>query len=135
MSYIELPDIEAVAASALRTGNVCSQRVYSSIPANPTYPLAIVERLGGIPAAKEKLDAARIQVSVWGTTKAEARTNAELARRVLHATEGNYFGSFEAYVTGVADELGLTWLPDVVTHKDRYIFAVMIYAHTATIST
>lgn len=126
-----MPDVEAVAAEILRDADVCEGRIYSSIPRAPTFPLAIVARLGGIPAVRRRLDAARIQVSVWGNNKAEARDAADLARIALHEAEGTTSAVYEAYVTGVEDELGLTWLPDQETARDRYLFAVTVYCHHA----
>ena len=61
-----MPDAESVASKIIRAGT--GGRVYSSIPSKPTYPLIVVQRLGGIPRTR-RLDAANIQVDVWGTSK------------------------------------------------------------------
>lgn len=125
------PDVEAMAARALREAGVCGGRAYSSIPGNPTWPLAVVQRLGGVPPVPRRLDAARIQVDIYGNTKSEARAAADAARLALHRCEGTTFVSEMGYVTGVEDEMGMTFLPDPVTKRDRYTFAVIMYAHTA----
>lgn len=127
--YSPMPDIEAVAARILRTAGVTGGRVHSSVPARPVYPLTTVERLGGLPPERHRLDGARIQVAVWGDSKSVVRDAAELARRVLHQSEGSIHADFRCFVTGVEDELGLSWLPDPDTNRDRYIFAVVMYAH------
>lgn len=127
--YSPFPDIEAMVGAALRAEGVCGRRVYSSIPANPTYPLVTVARLGGVPPDRRRLDRARIQVDVYGNNKAEARDAAELARRVVLEMEGETFASFNGFVSDVEDELGLTFLPDQDTKKDRYLFAVGVFAH------
>lgn len=132
MSFSPLPDTEAVCSRALRDAGICGGRVYSSIPKEPTYPLATVERLGGSPVVRQRLDAARIQVSVWGgksTAKSELRDEAEHARRVLHEMEGQAFSDDAAYVTGVSDEVVLTWLPDPVTFFGRYVSSFIVNAH------
>ena len=40
----------------------------------------------------------------------------------------------DAFVTGVADSVGLTWLPDPSVGgkqgRDRYLFGVILYLHT-----
>lgn len=128
--FTPFPDIEAVCSTALRDADVCDGRVYSSVPSRPTYPLAVVERLGGTAPIRQRLDAARIQVSVWADSKSDARDAAELARQTLHATmEGSAYLTLNAFVTGVEDETGLTWLPDPATSRDRYLFSVLVYAH------
>lgn len=131
VSFDTFPDLEAIVASALRDAGVCGGRVYSSVPRTPTWPLATVKRLGGIPADRRALDAGRIQVDVWGNNKSEARDAAELARRSLHEAEGTTFTEFQGFVTGVEDELGLTFLPDPDSGRDRYVFACRVLAHSA----
>lgn len=139
--FLELPDVEAAAGLILRDANVAEGRVYSSIPTNPTYPLVTYQRTGGTPAEKHKLDRASIQVDAWarlpreapagGAGKGEARDLAELARRVLHEAGalGTFVADFECQVTEVEDELGLRWLPDPTSKRDRYLFSVRIFAH------
>lgn len=123
------PDAEALASHAIRS-TVTGSRVYSSLPKNPTYPLVTVHRIGGVPAERHRLDAARIQVDVWGNSKSEAFDLAQQARVALHAMEATtYTTPVAGYVTGVADDLGLIWLPDPVTARDRYVFGVVIYLH------
>lgn len=124
------PDIEAMAARALRNASVCGGRAYSSIPRNPTWPLAVVQRLGGTPVDFRRLDQASIQVDVYGNDKSEARSEADSARVALHAAEGSSFYTEMGYLTGVEDQSGLTFLPDPVTNRDRYTFSVYLYAHT-----
>jgi hypothetical protein len=125
-----LPDLEAVASTVLRGEDICEGRVYSVIPNEPTYPLAIVERLGGVPAIREKLDRGRIQVSVYGaSSQSEAADEAEAARRALHGAEATVFGDLDAYVTAVADDMGLFRLTDPTSKRPTYKFTVLIYAH------
>ena len=40
-----------------------------------------------------------------------------------------YTSPVTAYVSGVQDSLGLTWLPDASTGRDRYTFAVYATMH------
>ena len=130
IDFSPFPDSEAIASAQLRDQDVCGGRVYSSHPKkDPVYPLAVVRRLGGVPAVRRRLDAARIQVDVYGNNKSEARAAAEAARLALHRAEGTTFAEFEGHVTGVEDELGLTFLPDPDTARDRYTFSVALFAH------
>jgi len=128
------PDSEALAAQIIRDAGYFAERVYSSIPKNPTYPICVLKRIGGQPAERHRLDAAEIQVDVWGNNKSAARDGAEAARVALHEAEGLSFytdlGDIEdAFITGVDDVVGLTFLPDPTSEKDRYLFQVRIYVH------
>jgi hypothetical protein len=134
-TFRTFPDIEALAAYAIRQASTTlGSRVYSSIPKNPTWPLAVVTRIGGIPPVREALDMANVQVDVWAGSKSEARIAAEAARRALLGMEGTSYtagGSVPAtgFVTAVEDSLGLTFLPDPETSRDRYTFAVNVFFH------
>ena len=126
------PDVEALCSEWLR--EQLSARVYSTIPSNPVYPLMTVKRIGGLPADRARLDRANLQIDVWGNNKSEARDLADSARRQLHRMEGRIFSTgagdvVNAVVTGVRDNLGMTWLPDPSSDRDRYIFGVSVYAH------
>ncbi len=135
MSVVDVfPDAEALAGAALRAELDCG--VYSSIPRTPTFPLVTLSRIGGIPAERHRLDFANLQIDVWGTSKTEARDIAAEARAALYGMEGQSYAlndgwPDDAVVTGVADTLGLTWLPDPETARDRYLFGVGLYLHAA----
>lgn len=134
-AYEVFPDIEAIVGYVIRSADIdgLDARVYSSIPREPTYPLAIVKRIGGTPAERHHLDAGRIQVEVWGGSKSEIHDITQLARVAIHEAEGTTFAvdggaPVDAVVTGVEDDLGLQWIPDPTTGRDRYIFGVIVYA-------
>lgn len=126
------PDIEAMAGKVMRDANIATGGVHSSVPNTPTFPLITYSRLGGIPTVERKLDRARIQVETWGNNKSEARDLADLARLTLHKAQGTAVPTFAGFITGVEDELGLIFLPDPPTGRDRYIFAVAVYAISTT---
>lgn len=125
-----LADAEAVAAVAIRNAAISGldDRVYSSIPATPTYPLVVVRRIGGLPVVRQVLDGAIIEVAVWGQSKSQAHDIAQLARIELLELEGQQITSpVDAFVTAVDDAQGMTWDPDRSTGKDRYTFAVRLF--------
>lgn len=134
--FEEFPDFEALAAAIIR--NSLDARVYSSLPQSPTFPLILVQRIGGVPIEEHHLDLASIQVDVWGTNKSEARLLATQARVALHESEGVYHHSDDsgedwpvtAYVTRVRDTTGLAWAPDPISNRDRYVFGVTIAGHS-----
>lgn len=124
-----LPDVEAICATALRTAAIAGGRVYSSVPKSPTFPMIVVRRDGGTPVVRQRLDAPVIVVEVWGTSKSEAHDAAQAARVALLALEGTSVTSpSAAVVVAVNDARGLTWQPDASTGRDRYFFAMSVYA-------
>lgn len=130
MTVRTFADLEAVARGALANANIATiaTRWYSAIPDNPTWPLGLVQRVGGVPAVREAMDAANIQIDVYGTSKSEARTIAAAARTVLMELAGtSVTWPVSAWISAVEDSLGLLWQPDNVTSRDRYIFAVTLY--------
>jgi hypothetical protein len=123
--FLHFPDTEAIASTALHAAGI---RAYSSIPANPIYPLVTVKRMGGIPQDKRALDRSNLQIDVWGNSKSECRDLALAARLVLMSLEGTTSSDFNGTVTAVEDSQGLFWLPDQETKRDRYIFSVTMFA-------
>ena len=129
------PDAEAAAGWSLRNAGIAGGRVYSSIPTSPTYPLVVLRRIGGQPAERHYMDASRIQVDVWGNSKSEAFDLAQSARVILHDLEGKTLttggGSpVDIVIQAVDDDLGLQFMEDAITGKDRYIFGVQLYVRT-----
>lgn len=132
--YDTFPDVEAIAGWRLRQNNIAGQRVYSSVPHTPTFPLVIVQRIGGIPVERHRIDGPRLQITVWGTSKSESHDIAQQSRAVLHGMEGSTFtvaggAPVDIFIAGVEDDLGLFWSPDSPTGRDRYIFGLHLYTH------
>lgn len=124
MSHAAFPDAEAVVISVLRTAEFPA---VSALPSNPAYPLVVVKRIGGVPAEKHHTDNPSLQIEVWGTDKAQVHDLAQATRAAIHDAEGTSLELFSAYITGVEDTLGLSWLPDPVSQRARYVFGVGLY--------
>lgn len=129
------PDAEATANWKLRQANIASGRVYSSIPTSPTYPLVVLKRIGGQPAERHYLDASRIQFDVWGNSKSEAFDIAQSARVIIHDMAGTTFtvaggAPVDCAVLAVDDDLGLMFMQDSITGRDRYIFGCQLYVRS-----
>lgn len=133
--HYTLPDAEAVAGTIIRAASTTlSTRVYSSVPKNPSYPLAVVTRIGGLPVHRSRWDGASLQIDVWAESKSDARTAADAARRALLDAEATTvtYGSSSAWVSSVEDTLALTWAPDPGNStKDRYVFGVRLVLRAA----
>lgn len=132
MARVEtLPNIEAAVNIGLQAAGL---RAYSSSPKAATYPHVVSMRLGGTPAEKHALDAARIQLEVWGdneTSKSAVLNYArdawrevlELEEEIIELSDGE-----RVHITEVAPEIGLQWLPDPPTARPRYIASLRVYA-------
>lgn len=137
---IALPDLEAVASYTLRQAGF---RCYSSIPNNPEWPIIVVHRAGGTPAIRDYLDTAMIQCDVWGgakddevpITKSAILDIAQQARAELFSLEGTSMDTpVPVFVSAVDDAIGLSWLPDPDTGRDRYLFSVWLYGRATALS-
>ena len=133
MTVHVLPDIEKMVISwALDTPEINTMldgRVYGAVPANPTFPLTRVIRIGGEPTSRLLwLDNALLQVDVWGGPKATVRLVAETIR--AHAAAELAGQHDDGMVTAVAVG-GLTWLPDASYDpaKPRYTFDLSVTYH------
>jgi len=133
-----LVDVERLLIRFLRdhqdVETLCDQRVYTKIPAKVTesnYPLITLHRFGGIPPIPYHLDAARIHLDAWGKKgnpgKVTAHDLAAQAHAALH--EAPTVAHDLGVVTGVTDVVGLSWLPDPDTGRDRYFFECNVFVH------
>ena len=129
---LEQPNVEAIVGKKLRDAGIPGVTgVHSSIPTDAVFPLITVQRVGVIPVIRQYLDAANIQVDVWGTSKTDAFNIAARARVLLHEMAGTSFTDpVKVWVSAVEDSLGITWQPDPDTGRDRYLFSVLVYART-----
>lgn len=130
-----LPDAELVVRSWLAAHPavtaICSTRISRRMKTTPVYPCLTLRRIGGIPVERRRLDQARIEVQAWGDVDDQetASTLARTARAALHDMAGERID--DAYVTGVDDDLAITWLPDDSRDPTvpRYVFGVAVYLH------
>ena len=138
-TYPSFPDATAVVSGVIRAALLTGldKRVYSSIPKSPQYPLATVTRLGGLPAVREYLDMARIDISVWGGAKGDPPGGpsqstihdiAQAIRALLMSRAGTTVSTpVAAFISEVEDALGLSFVPDPLTSRDRWLFSVNVY--------
>lgn len=128
MTYSPFSDIEKLIVEWLRSHEAVSEkvgtRIYTEIPARPTYPLVTVKRIGGIPPVKGKLDQARLQIDIWAEKKYTAREVASVVQAALYDLEDELV--LNQRVSSVSDDLGLTWLPDPESGQPRYLFGVLV---------
>lgn len=84
-----LVDAEALVSQYLRAQSevtaIVAQRVYTALPEDKTFPLVRLHRIGGTPKLSRPLhlDTARLQVDVWGGSKATALDAMDAVRTEL----------------------------------------------------
>jgi hypothetical protein len=131
--FEEFPDCEAVIAYAIRNAGITDlDGAYSSVPKDPPDNYVVVTRLGGQPLERHHLDQARIQLDCWAVSSTVAHDIAQAARVAVMALEGTtVHDPVDAFITAVDDALGLTFLPDPDTGKDRYVLSLLVALHGA----
>lgn len=138
MPLAVLPDAELLTVEFLRSraevAALVATRVWPEMPINPSFPALRVQRIGGAPRVPRRLDGARIQVEAWGTTETTGRRDARTLAATAHAALWEMAGVYATgVVTGIDEDLGLTWSPDraVVggTARPRFLFGVVVFAH------
>lgn len=124
---------EALVNQILRDKDIgdIAEKVYSSKPNDPEYPIILTRRIGGNPK-KRRLDKPMIQVDVYGRTQTEAVDIASIAHAAIHEYEGTHFYTADGWVvqgllSDVANITGPFRLPDPDLPKlDRYVFTVQL---------
>jgi hypothetical protein len=108
-------------------------RIYTVLPASPTFPIVRAFRIGGGPDSRLLwLDHPLIQFDVWGGAKAQARLIADTIRsQIAYGLVGEHeLGT----VTAVESVGGPRWLPDAsyTPAKPRWSFDVTFAVHPPT---
>ena len=140
--FLTMPDLEAAVSVTIRDAGF---RAYSSIPTDPEWPIAVVQRVGGAPPVREYLDMARIQIDVWGgaraddtpVSKGEILDMIQDIRVALFEMEGERVtipDVGDVFISGVDDSVGVTWLPDE-RGRDRYFVILNIYGRSMVSNT
>jgi hypothetical protein len=132
MALRVLPSLERLIVEYLRgvaeVQALVSQRVSLSLPSSPTYPLVSILLVSGEERVQRHLDAATIQVDVWGGTREQADV---LARTVRAALLEMPRAHDTATVTAVLTLVAPRWLPDelAVPPRPRYTADYQIVYH------
>jgi len=133
---IVLPDAELAVIQYLRsrseiTSLVPSERITSAIPPNPTFPLVLVQRVGGTSLSWNAIDDAAIQIDVYGAVDKRydcqkiTRTIAGCVLAIANDTVT------EGVLSSASEEVGPQWVPDnsVVPPLPRYVSRYRVLLH------
>lgn len=139
MTFV-LPDIEALTSQHFRADvdvvAYLGQHVYTDLPKEfDGWPAARITRIGGSPVVGHPLwvDAAVLQIEVWGGPKRTALEAAETCRQSLQQMRGVHP---EGVCTGVTYG-SLSYLPDetFTPARPRYLFLATVRARPLTSDT
>lgn len=137
-----LVDVEALVSQYLRSQSevtaYTSQRVYTALPESKDYPLVRIVRIGGAPPMSRPMyvDAAHLQIDVWGGSKATALDTIDAIREELAKIVDEAPVQPLGVVCGV--RFGpLAYLPDEAFEppKPRYALDVTVTVRPAPLPT
>ena len=128
-------DVERILSQFLRSSsavtNLVGQRVYSALPKECEWPAVRLTRVGGGPVTvPPRLDLARIQIDVWGGTKAQARIICATVLAVAVTDLPGVYDNGAAVVSAVRSNVS-RYQPDTTftPSRPRYLAELGIYSH------
>lgn len=128
-----LPDGELALIQYLRsrtevTALVPAERITTTRPAEPTYPLVTVMRIGGL-ANNWQIDEPAFQVEVIGGSRYQCQQIARVVRACILAIRNDVVT--EATLASGFEEVGIQWIPDsvVVPPLPRYVARYQVLMH------
>jgi hypothetical protein len=132
MTDFLLPDVEQLVSKYLRAHvrveSALGDRVFTVFPKQATYPLLLIQRIGGIPPLSHPLivDEAQLQLDSYGGTKASAWTSLAVVLSALDELEGRVDSAL-GYVSAVRQG-AIRYQPDdsFKSAKPRYIADVIL---------
>jgi len=139
---VALVDVEALVSQYLRAQSEVTayvgQRVYTALPESPTFPCVRIVRIGGAPPMSRPLhvDAARLQIDVFGGSKATAFDTIDAVREELAKIVDEAAVQPLGVVCGV--RFGpLAYIPDesFAPAKPRYVQDVTVTVRPAPLPT
>lgn len=129
-----LPDAELAVIQYLRsrtevTALVPAERITTTLPSQPTYPVVLVQRIGGLAAAWQQIDEPALQVEVVGGSRYQCQQLARTVRACLLAIRNDTVA--EATLVSGAEEVAIQWMPDmvVVPPLPRFVARYRVFIH------
>jgi hypothetical protein len=129
-----LPDAPLALLQYLRsqtivTDLVPAERITTTISPAPTYPLIIVQRVGGNAVRKEFVDEPALQVSVFGGDQHLCSQVARTVRAAVLAIANDVVA--EGVLVSGFEEVGPSWLPDttVTPPLSRFVARYQVLLH------
>lgn len=129
-----LPDAELAVIQYLRsrtevTALVPSDRITTTLPPQPTYPVVLVQRIGGLATAWQQIDEPALQVEVVGGSRYQCQQLARTVRACLLAIRNDTVA--EGTLVSGTEEVAIQWMPDmvVVPPLPRFVARYRVFIH------
>jgi len=129
-----LPDSELALIQYLRsktelTALVPAERITTALPPQPTYPVVLIQRIGGQALAWQSLDEPAYQVDVVGGSRYQCQQIARTVRACILAIFNDVVS--EATLSSASEEVALQWMPDdvVVPPLSRFTARYRVILH------
>jgi hypothetical protein len=125
----ELAVIQYLRARSQVTALVSADRITSALAPQPTYPVVIVKRIGGLANAWQRVDDVALQVEVIGGSRYQCHELARTVRACIMAIFNDTVS--EAVLVSASEEVGIQWMPDevVVPPLPRYVARYGVLIH------
>ena len=127
------PDAELALIQFLRsrteiTSLVPADRITTTRPSEPTYPLVLVMRIGGL-ANNWQIDEPAFQVEVIGGSRYQCQQIARTIKACILAIRNDV--TSEAVLVSGSEEVGVQWIPDslVVPPLPRFVARYQVLMH------
>lgn len=131
---IVLPDAELALIQYLRTRSevtslVPAARITTVRPKTPTYPLVLIQRIGGESLAWNAIDEAAYQVDVVGGSRYDCQKLARTIAACILAIANDTVS--EGVLVSAQEEVGPQWVPDsvVVPPLPRFVARYRVLLH------
>jgi hypothetical protein len=133
MTYGLIPDIEQTIVRTLNESqsviDIAGENAASTeLPPEAQLPKIRISLSGGTPAVQGWLQAPRINIEAWGTSKEEAFDLINACSQTLIQIENGALVN-EGVITSVRQETGLSWSPDPTTNTARYLLGFEVHIH------
>lgn len=133
MALGSIPDIEALVINVLNNSqditDIAGENSASTqLNEDAVLPKIRVTLAGGTPRIDGWLYAPRINIEAWANDK---ETSFDLINKISEVlfSELNDALFDEGIVTGIEQDVGLSWIPDPLTNTPRYTLGFVIYNH------
>jgi hypothetical protein len=125
----ELAVIQYLRSVSAVTDLVPSARITTTLAPKPTYPVILVQRIGGTSKAWQRIDEPALQIEAVGGSRYQCQQVAATVRAALMAIRNDTVS--EATLVSAVEEVGIQWIPDAVVTPPlpRFVARYRVFIH------
>lgn len=131
---VVMPDDELALIEYLRsipevTALIPAARITLQLPPSPTYPVVLVQRIGGDFLVWPQIDQPALQIDVIGGTRHQCKQLMLTVRAAILAIANDVVA--EGVLSSATEEVGPSWLPDTIPNPPlpRYTARYRVSLH------